>query len=73
MLLSVVGTLDFGKKVTTIELGRIGTHDNCVRVEGEDCLHSSPTVGRDLISCIAQHRDDAFPETIVRLYHQDFS
>ena len=72
MLLSVLGTLDFGKKVTAIELGRIGTQDNCVGIEGEDCLHPFPVVGRDLISRIAQHRDDVFPESIVRLHHQQF-
>src|SRR6267143_584976 len=70
--MSVLGTLDFGKKVTAIELGRISTQDNGVGVEGEDCLHPFPVVGRDLISRIAQRGDDVFPETIVRLHNQDF-
>ena len=68
----MVGTLDLRKKVTAIKLGRISTQDDGVRVKGEDCLHPFPIVGRDLISRIAQHRDDVFSETIVRLHHQDF-
>jgi hypothetical protein len=41
---SLLGTLDFGKQVTAIELGRISTQDNYVGLEGEDCLHAFPIV-----------------------------
>src|ERR1700733_11006618 len=68
----VLSPFDFRKKVTTIELGGISTHDNCVRVERELSLHSCLAVGRDLISRPAQHSDDLLPETIVRLHHQNF-
>src|SRR4029077_8800486 len=70
--MSVLGTFDFGNKITAIELGRISTEHHCVGIECEESLHSFPAVCRDLISRIAQHRDDALPETIVRLHHQDF-
>lgn len=67
--MSVLGTFDFGKKVTAIELGRISTQDNYVGAEGQDCLHPFPVVGRDLVSRVTQHRDDLVPETIVGLYY----
>ena len=70
--MSALGTLDFGNKVTAIELGRISTQDNRVGIEGKDCLHSFPVVGRDLISRTAQHRDDLAPENVVGLHYQQF-
>jgi hypothetical protein len=45
----VLGTLDLGEKVTAVELGRISTQDNCVGIEGKNCLHSFPVFSRDLI------------------------
>jgi hypothetical protein len=63
--MSLLGTLDFGKKVTAIELWRISTQDNYVGIEGEDCLHSFLIVSRDFESRIGQHRDDVVSETIV--------
>jgi hypothetical protein len=69
----LLGTLDFGKKVTAIELWRISTQDNYVGIEGEDCLHPISIVGRDLKASIAKCRDDIVPETVVGLHYQRFS
>jgi hypothetical protein len=68
--MSVLGTLDFGEKVAAIKLGRISTQDNYIGIESEDSLHSFPVVGRELISRIAQHRGDVFPQSIVRFHDQ---
>jgi hypothetical protein len=62
-------TFDFGEKVAAIELGRIRTQDHCVRIEGEDRLHSLLLVGRDLVSRIAQHSDELRPESIIGFHH----
>jgi hypothetical protein len=37
---SLLGTVDFGEKVTAIDLGRIRTQDHYVGTEGEDRFHS---------------------------------
>src|SRR5438309_6372347 len=70
--MSLLGTLDFGKKITAIELWRVSPQDNYVGIEGEDCLYSVPIVSRDFKSGSAQHRDDVVSETIVGLHHQQF-
>ena len=62
------GRLDLGKKIATIELRRIGTQDHGVGPEGKDCLHSSLGIGGDLISRIAQSRDDLLSEAFIRLH-----
>src|SRR5207248_5430928 len=72
-VLSVLGTLDFGKKVAAIELGRVSTQDHRVGIKGENCLHAFPVVGRHFISSLAEHDDDLLPESIVGLHHQEFA
>jgi len=57
----MLGTLDFGKKVTAIKLRWVSTQDNCVGIEGKDCFHSFPIVGGNLISSIAEYRDNLLP------------
>lgn len=39
-MVSLLGTLDFGEKVTAIELRRIRTQDHYVGVEGDDRFYS---------------------------------
>jgi hypothetical protein len=68
----MLGAFDLRQKVTTIELGWISAQDNCVGIERENRFHPLPVVRRDLISRIAQCRDDLFPKSIVRLGHQHF-
>src|ERR1700736_4528238 len=68
--MSMIGALDLRHKVTAIELGWISAQDDGVGIEYENILHPLPIVARHLIPRIAQHRDDLFPESIVRLDHQ---
>ena len=71
-MVSLLGTLDFGEKVTAIELGRIRTQDHYVRIEGNDRFHSFLVVARGYISRIAQDGDDLLPESIIGFHHQQF-
>jgi hypothetical protein len=52
---------DLGKKVTAIELGRIGAQNNCVGIERKDSLRSFPMVRRNLVSSITECRDNLLP------------
>ncbi len=58
---------DFGEWIAATELGRIGTQDNDVGLEVENCLHSPQEVGRDLVSRISQDRGNVFSEGFVGL------
>ena len=71
-VLSVLGTFDFGKKVTTIELRGISTKHNCVGLKVQNRFHAVPIIGRDLISCIVERRGDVVPEAVVGLHYQHF-
>jgi hypothetical protein len=53
-MVSLLGTLDFGEKVTAIELGRIRTQDHYVGIKGVDRFHSLLVVARDYIPRIAE-------------------
>jgi hypothetical protein len=68
-MVSLLRTLDFGEKVTAIELGRIRTQDHDVGIEGDDRFHSLLVVARDYISRIAQDGDDLLPESIIGLHY----
>src|SRR5579863_8113424 len=70
-MLSLLRALNFGEKVTAVELGRIRTQEHDVGIEGDDRCNSL-LVARDYISRIAQHGDDLLPECIVGFHHQQF-
>jgi hypothetical protein len=68
-MVSLLGTLDFGEKVTAIELGRIRTQDHYVGIKGVDRFHSLLVVARDYIPRIAEYGDDLLPESIIGFHH----
>src|ERR1700687_4345916 len=71
-ILSLLGTFDFRKKVTTIELRGVSTKHNGVGLKVQNRLHAVPIIGRDLISCIVERRGDVVPEALVGLHYQHF-
>jgi hypothetical protein len=68
-MVSLLGTLDFGEKVTAIELGRIRTQDHDVGIEGDDRFQALLVVARDYISRIAEYGNDLLPESIIGFHH----
>jgi hypothetical protein len=62
------GTLDFRKKVATIQLRWIGPKNNDVGFECENGFHSLLVAQLNLVSCVSQHRDSVYPQIVVRLH-----
>jgi hypothetical protein len=62
-MVSLLRTLDFGEKVTAIELRCISTQDNDVGIAGGDCTDSLRGIGRNLMPRIAQYSASGFPQS----------